>query len=201
MKNGKDFSCFSIKTTRCHVDVLQSTSVVYALNMKSLSAQSSGRLSGEDYQDQKWANFLPDRGKTPAKMVKKHLRFISVCHSCLLLMSGLRVRVLHWPSHWEHVFLVWTSDFVSLWLCQSCVTAVFEAWYVLSVVYTFFQLHETFFLSLFSFCETSSLWQTKLMSQPSSNLFSYHSWWDYFTSTARSISSFFKCEHTEKRER
>lgn len=79
-KNGNDFSCFSIKTTHCHVDVLPSTSVVDALNMASLSAQSPGRLSGGDYQDQKWKNFLPDRGETPAKMVKFYscVPFLSV---------------------------------------------------------------------------------------------------------------------------
>ena len=65
-----DCSCFAIETTRCHVDVLHSTPVVDALNMASLSAQSPGRLSREDYLEQKWKSVLPDRGETPAKMVK-----------------------------------------------------------------------------------------------------------------------------------
>lgn len=51
-KNGNNFGYFSIKTTHCHVDILQQTSVVDALNMARLSARSQGRLSGEDYQEQ-----------------------------------------------------------------------------------------------------------------------------------------------------
>lgn len=69
LKNGMDFTYFSVKATRCHVGVLQPTSVVEALNMASLLAHSRRRLSGEDYQDQKWRNFLSGRGETPANMV------------------------------------------------------------------------------------------------------------------------------------
>lgn len=53
MKNGIDFNNFSIKTTDCHVDVLQPTPVADVLNMTSLLVK---RGCLERIQEQKMIN-------------------------------------------------------------------------------------------------------------------------------------------------
>lgn len=53
VKNGADFSSFSIKSTHCHVDVLQAVSGGDMLNMAGLQAQSQVELGKEDYQNPK----------------------------------------------------------------------------------------------------------------------------------------------------
>lgn len=70
MKNGADFSYFSIKTTHCHADVLQAAGGGGLLNMAGLQAQSQVELCEEDYQEPKWRNVLRDREEIPTIMVK-----------------------------------------------------------------------------------------------------------------------------------